>query len=394
VAGNGWAGWDPYDIKSHLLKLRARGTMSPQLMQQVLEREATDPAGVRAELGIAPQVNAKAMGLFLGSYALLGRLLPGHDFAGRLGQCEQWLMANAAPDLAGLGWGYPFDWESVVIIPAGTPTSVNSYHVGDAFWELWRLTGQEKWLERCRRVGDFLSQDLNQDQVDQDRLCFSYTPLDFYHVHNANLCVAEYLVRLGQALDNQEWRDLGRRAVNFALDDLSAQGHLTYWARGYEPSQANVGQIDHYHTAAELRSLARLHRLLPDWAQLEQGYRAYLDFYLERFFQDGAIPKIYPVDIHAAAEAAYILGEVAPESPRARQVLAGFIPWFLDNCRNLDGSFIYRLEMLQGRQHRLEIPYMRWGQAWTLRGLTQALAAALGAAALGSGEGSGQRCAA
>lgn len=383
VAGNGWAGWDPYDVKSHLLGQRAQGAISPQMLKDILEREAVDPAGVRAQLGITPQVNAKAMGLFLGSYALLGGLLPGQDFAPRLAQCEEWLMTHAAPGLSGLGWGYPFDWESVVIIPAGTPTSVNSYHVGDAFWELWRASGQAKWLERAAQVAQFLSQDLNQDQVGPESLCFSYTPLDFYHVHNANLCVAEYLVRLGQATDNPEWQDLGRQAVNFALGDLLEQGYLTYWARGFEPSQANVGQMDHYHTAAELRSLARLHRLLPEWAELARGLDTYLETYLARFFEDGRVPKIhpsqtYPVDIHAAAEAAYILGEVAGQSPQARQTLARFIPWFLDNCRNPDGSFIYRLEQVNGQTRRLEIPYMRWGQAWSLRGLTQALAAVRG----------------
>lgn len=382
VEGNGWAGYDPYDVKGWLLTQRRKGGLEPTKAQEILARERSHPAEVRRELGIAPQINAKAMGLFLGSYALLGGLLPGRDFTRQIAECEQWLLANTVPGLSGLGWGYPFDWESVVIIPAGTPTAVNSYHIGDAFWELWRSTGEAKWLERCLAVGDFLAGDLNQDRLDDQRICFSYTPLDFYHVHNANLCVAEYLARLGQAADRPQWVNLARQAVNFALTDLGQHGHLTYWARGYEPSPANVGQMDHYHTAAELRSLGRLSALFPEWEELAQGYQTYLDYYLVNFFESATVPKLhpnqtYPVDIHAPAEAAYILGQAAPTSEAARRVLANFIPWFLDRCVNPDGSFIARLDLVEGREEPQRFPYLRWGQAWTLRGLTSALAACL-----------------
>lgn len=382
VEGNGWAGYDPYDVQGWILTQRRKGGLDPAKAQEILARERSQPAEIRRELGIAPQVNAKAMGLFLGSYALLGGLLPGQDFSRQIAECEDWLLNNAAPGLSGLGWGYPFDWESVVIIPAGTPTAVNSYHIGDAFWELWQATGADKWRERCLAVGDFLAGDLNQDRLDDQRLCFSYTPLDFYHVHNASLCVAEYLARLGLAADRPQWVERARQAVNFALTDLSQHGHLTYWARGFEPSPANVGQMDHYHTAAELRSLGRLGGLFPEWEELAQGYQVYLDYYLTNFFESLTVPKLhpqqtYPVDIHAPAEAAYILGQAAPSDETARRALANFIPWFLERCVNPDGSFIARLDLVEGREEAQRFPYLRWGQAWTLRGLTSALAASL-----------------
>ncbi len=380
IQGNGWAGYDPYDVKEYVLHQVMAGRLDQEKAQEILRQDQQEPEALRRRLGIEPQVNAKAMGLFLGSYALLQGLIPERDFSRQVRQCADWLLQNPAPDMSGLCWGYPFDWESVVMIPAGTPTSVISYHVGDAFWDLYQITGQEQWLERCIAVAEFMSQDLNQDQVGEGCLCFSYTPLDFYHVHNANLCVAEYLIRLGQAADRPRWLELGRQAVAFALRDLLPHGHLTYWARGYEPGPANQGQIDHYHTAAELRSLYRLQRLLPREEDLARGFTTYMDFYLQHFFEDGTIPKIhpghtYPVDIHAAAEAAYILGETAPEITRAAQTLERFIPWFLDNCLNPDGSFIYRLVKDDKGLHKLTIPYMRWGQAWSMRGLVSALAA-------------------
>jgi hypothetical protein len=383
LENNGWAGYDPYDVKSYILGRIVTGKMKPQQVQQLLQRDAADPAGLRRELGIRPAVNAKAMALLLGAYLVLQELLPGRDFSRQIRETGQWLLDNPTPGMSGLAWGYPFDWESVVMIPAGCPTGVISYHAGDAFWLHWQASGEAAWLERCRSVATFMARDLNQDHLDPDTLCFSYTPLDFYHVHNASLCVAEFLVRVGQQVEEPEWVELGRKAVRFALRDLSAQGYLTYWARGFEPTTQNVDQIDHYHTAAELRSLLRLSRLLPDWEELVQATRRYLDFYLERFFEDGTIPKIhpqrtYPVDIHAAAEAAYVLGEAAADSEPAAAVLRRFLPWFLEQCANPDGSFLYQLTVVEGRTHKNRFPFLRWGQAWTMRGLASALAALSG----------------
>ena len=382
VTKNGWAGYDPYDVRSHILHQRVKGAITPQQADEIVMREARDPLGVRQKLGITPQVNAKAMGLFLGSYAQLAAMMPQEDLSGPAEQCQKWLLENPSPGMSGLCWGYPFDWESVVIYPAGTPTGVNSYHVGDAFWQLYKNSGGQVWLERCLSISQFMSQDLNRDLVSDDSVCFSYTPMDFNHVHNANLCVAEFLIRVGQEAGRQDLVELGRKGVNFALPDLEEQGYLTYWAKGHEPSPANVGQMDHYHTAAELRSLHRLKALWPDNAPLAAQFRRYLEFYLANFFQDGAIPKMHPAktisempfDIHAGAEAAYILGEVAPSHAGARETLERFLPWFLEHARNADGSFIYRLQEKDGQYFKNTFPFLRWGQAWTMRGLTSALA--------------------
>ncbi|MEW6263560.1 MAG: glycosyltransferase [Thermodesulfobacteriota bacterium] len=379
VRKNGWAGYDPYDVRAVLLGRTIAKIMNNRQAEELIRREQMEPDKVRSELEVKPRVNAKAMGLFLSSYALLSGLIPERDFSVQMDECARWLLDNPAKGLSGLCWGYPFDWDSVVIIPAGTPTSVISYHVADAFWALHQRSGDTVWLERCLSVADFLVQDINRDETGPDRHCFSYTPLDFYHVHNANLCVSELLVRLGRTAARPDLIELGRRGLNFALPYLSRQGYLTYWAEGYEPSPANVGQIDHYHCAADLRSLLRLTLCLPDQEELRTALEKYLKFYLETFFDPAGRPKIhprqtYPVDIHAAAEAAYVLGEAAPRFPAAKDKLALFLTWFLDNCRNPDGSFLYKIFEQNGREIKNGFPFLRWGQAWTMRGLTGALA--------------------
>ena len=380
IGQNGWAGFDPYDVKAFLLRQQIKASIPQAQIDQIKYWDEIHPEEIRRKLGIEPQINAKGMALFLNAYAQLNHLIKGNLFTKQITSCSDWLLNNAAENMHGLGWGYPFDWESVVIIPAGTPTSVNSYHAGDAFWELYRLEEKDQWLDLCVRVADFFAKDLNLDEVDDNRVCFSYTPLDYFHVHNANLCVAEFLIRIGKEIQHPEFVGLGEKAVQFAVSDFSKEGYLTYWARGYEPAPSNVDQIDHYHTAAELRSLFRLTARLPNRTDIRSVFERYLEFYLNHFFEKSKIPKIhpqrlYPMNIHAAAEAAYILGEIAPHYPEGLNVLSKFLPWFLDNCRNEDGSFIYTISEHNGNQHINRFPFIRWGQAWTLRGLTSALTA-------------------
>jgi tetratricopeptide (TPR) repeat protein len=374
----GWAGFDPYDIKSYLLRERVGGKISVRQAEEILMRERRNPGALRRELGVAPRVNAKAMGLFLSSYLELTSMWPAERFEDKINACLQWLLENRASGMQGYGWGYPFDWESVIIIPEGTPTAVISYHVGDAFWRLYRIEKDPQWLELCLQIADFLVHDLNRDDIDARRICFSYTPLDFYHIHNANLSVAEFLVRIGKETGLSKLTNLGEKALDFTLSDFASEGYLTYWARGYEPSEANVGQIDHYHTAAELRALFRLSKLLPKRPEIKERFEHYFEYYLAHFFHQNTIPKIhpknlYPINIHAAAEAAYILGETAVAYPEAMETATRFLPWFLDTFQNPDGSFAYQIERHQYTERKNRFPFLRWGQAWSMRGLVSSL---------------------
>ncbi|MBN1827856.1 MAG: glycosyltransferase [Deltaproteobacteria bacterium] len=377
ILSNGWRGYDPYDIPSYILGRKLQGVITEVEIQEIQECIRRDPEGGRKALGIEPQVNAKAMGLFLSSYADLSRYCATKEFHKPIEECLTWLLENPSKNIEGLGWGYPFDWESVVMIPKGVPTSVNSYHIGDGFWKLHTSTDDGKWLSICLNIADFFTKSLNRDIISDNETCFSYTPLDFYHVHNANLSVSEFLIRLGKETASDDLVELGMKGLRFAFRDLQDQGFLTYWARGYEPSPQNIGQIDHYHSAAELRCLYRLMNALPDHTKLRTLFERYLSFYHQHFFHEGTVPKIhparlYPINIHAAAEAAYILGETAVDYPASKDILMRFLPWLLNNFRNGDGSFGFEITNSKGKQDKNMFPFLRWGQAWAFRGLTTA----------------------
>ncbi|MBI9079221.1 MAG: hypothetical protein JEY79_05715 [Pseudodesulfovibrio sp.] len=380
VRSNGWAGYDPYDLPGYLFDCRTMGTPVSKEAEAILRRrDQDDPLGVRCELGIAPKVNAKSMGLFLGAYCLLQDVLPGQDYSVEVLACDEWLAQNSVSGFAGTGWGYPFNWESYVVIPAGVPTAVNSCHVGDGYRAMFKSTGSVLWLERCLRISDFLLNDLNVDRVPGRGCCFSYTPIDFFHVNNANLGTAEFLLWTGLEGGREEFVNAGLDALAFSLSDFDDRGALAYWAEGFEPKPDLAGFMDHYHTAAELRSLLRICRMFPERNDVNEAFQSYFQFYLDAFFDVESRPVLrpgfdwLPFDIHAGAEAAYLLGEMLPDHPAAKEKLMVFLPWFLDSCRNADGSFIHRIEMRDGEQLVRPFPFLRWGQAWVLRGLASVL---------------------
>ena len=66
------------------------------------------------------KINPKAMGLFAYSYILLAHhhkdnILLSEKYREKTKVCIDWLLKNAVKDFGGMGWGYPFDWQSVYI---------------------------------------------------------------------------------------------------------------------------------------------------------------------------------------------------------------------------------------------------------------------------------------
>jgi len=153
VISHNWTGYDPYDIKGTRFYLRlAQGGSFPiktvrRFFDAFVERS---PTLARKVFRIKPTINAKAMGLFMGAYTILYSVNHKIEYLERSIQCAEWLMKNASLGYSSLCWGYPFDWQSRVFIPKGTPSSVVSAVIGDGFWQLASVTGQKKYYDICK----------------------------------------------------------------------------------------------------------------------------------------------------------------------------------------------------------------------------------------------------
>lgn len=384
---NGWAGYDPYDLLGTPLFLRLqRVTRQSSLVERgtaraLLRLERDYPLVMRRAFRVKKQINAKGMGLLASGYLNWFRATGEPRFRAKALECLAWLQANPSVGYHGLSWGYPFDWQSKVFIPKGTPSAVVSSVVGDAFWRAYRLFNDKQYLDVCTRICEFFLADLNVDRLENGSICFSYTPVDDFHVHNANLFAAEFLVRVGKETANAEWVRWGESAANYSLDEQNPDGSLYYWGRvqnDYHPDHR-----DHYHSGFEIRSLYGIGKWTGE-ARYVDAARRYYEFYRDNYWArsgSALIPKMtpastYPIDIHTCAEALLCNTMVSTEWSAASEVLTAVSLWIIENMQTRNGWFIY---MIREDGRRVEIPYLRWGQAWMLAGLSAYLLAASGA---------------
>ncbi|MBN1956146.1 MAG: hypothetical protein JW900_14005 [Anaerolineae bacterium] len=369
LVNNGWAGYDPYDLPGLPAFIRPAGLPAQTLRRAALKAGYYFPRALRRLFGVPRMINAKGMGLFAEGYRLLYEVMNEERYLRRAQEALAWLEANAAVGYAGPCWGYPFDWQSRVLIPRGTPSSVVSATVGHAFWGFYQMTGEQHYLDVCRRICEFFLHDLRIDRFDDGHICFSYTPIDTFHVHNANLFVADFLVRVGLAAREDRYVDHGMQAVAYTLGQQNDDGSICYWGRDQESSC----NIDHYHSGFEIRCLHGVWKGTAD-ARVYRALQAYYAFYRERLFQ-GHVPKmtparLYPVDVHSCAEAILCHSTLAPDFPAAWDDLWSTVPWILREMQHREGWFIYRIARLPGGVRcSIRIPYIRWGQAWMLRSL-------------------------
>jgi hypothetical protein len=183
-------------------------------------------------------------------------------------------------------------------------------------------------------------------------------------VHNANVLGASLLIRLAGVTGDGELRRLAHESLAYTLDCQHPDGSWTYAER--EGSR----WVDSFHTGFVLQAI---HTFLAcgEGEQYRDAFDRGVAFYADRFFLEDGTPKyyadqVYPVDIHSPAQALAffpLLGEAH------RSLSLRIARWLFDYMRAPEGYFYFRY--LPGFTNR--IPYIRWGQAWTLHGLTTLL---------------------
>jgi hypothetical protein len=379
LAQNGWKGYDPYDIKAvpWVLELTEKGNNSKFwafFREFVFEFFYTFPAFSRNLLRITQEINPKAMGLFSTGYLDLYKITYDKSFLEKSLNCLDWLMHNKIKVNGGSGWGYPFEWQSGQRIPRNTPNGIVTTAVGDAFWNHYQYTNDKKYLDECTRICKFLVS-LPVDKIDVEKICFSYTPVFINHIHNLNLFVAEFLIKTGINVNNNDWIESGIKAVNYTVSSQLENGLFDYNGPP-EPAQKHY---DNYHTGFVLRMLHSIDKLIEREdvkLALKKGYNSYIT----NFFESETIPKLTPrkkyrIDIHSCAESILCLTTLSDIFPEAIQNAGKVLNWSIENLQDNSGYFYYGIlkSRLTGLKFRSKIPYLRWGQAWMLRAISRYL---------------------
>ena len=368
-------GWDPYDIKGLDISLKIQRLGNKSFFGKVIRKlyfDFTDlfPNISRKFLNIKPLENAKGVGLVLTSYSKLYKITNDKTYLKKALKYVDWLEKNRGTKYAGYNWGYPFDWQSAVFIPKGTPSSVVTYTVGNGFYELYKATNEKKYLDICIGICEFFTKDLNITYKNNNKICHSYTPLDDYQVHNANLFVGEFLVKIGKEINKKEWIDRGIKCANFAISQQQEEGFIPYWGleQTNEYSSGNI-RNDHYHMGFEIRMLYSIWKMI-DLEYIKNSWQKYFDFYLNNMFNNKGIPKLtkdsyYPVNIHSIAESIFCLSTLNEYYRNLDDKIVKIIKFAQEELEFKKGEYCYLVKKLSlFGEYKLKIPMYRWGQAW------------------------------
>jgi hypothetical protein len=378
--GEAWAGYDPYDglNSSPARLLPIRDKFSRTALTQLVKRS---PFNLRPLLGINKSLNPKGLALAARAIIILaeggGESLPPDLFEDRdrasyalddtadSFETDLRFLFHKLVELRSGGyseacWGYNFDWQSrAFFAPRGTPNVVCTAFAAHAFFDWHEKSGSRSALELAQSSCRFLL-----DRINRTQDAFSYTPLDHSRVHNVNLLAAELLARAYAVCGGDEYREAAERAVSFTLARQRDDGS---WLYGEGNSQA---WIDSFHTGFIIVSLKQIIKHLGrgDWAaQLIAAH----EFYERRFFLADGTPsyyhdRLYPIDVHSAAQAVITFTEMTDLVSNAEKMANRAVEWAIKNLQDRAGFFYFQ----RHRFYTIKTPHIRWAQAWMLYALS------------------------
>jgi rhamnogalacturonyl hydrolase YesR len=356
-----YRGYDPYDALNSSF-LRRASLKRKYLRILFIQAVKRSPVNLRPLLGIRKDYNPKGIGLLLWGYSKLYKLQRINQYLEKVEHLLTILKSMKSKEYSGNSWGYNFDWQSrAFYVPKYTPTVVNSSFVGHALLDAYEYTGIREALDLAIPIKDFISNDLNRHE-EGGMSCFSYTPLDHYFVHNANLLGASLLIRLYSLIGGEALKSLALSSLAYSMRRQREDGSWPYAER--EGAQ----WIDSFHTGFNLQGI----KCFLDRGHAEE-YRPQFDkgvkFYKEHFFLEDGTPKyfhdrIYPIDIHCSTQAVVFFSQMGPGyHGLAEKVLN----WLIHNMQDPKGYFYFQ----KTRYYTNRIAYIRWSQAWAFHALTQ-----------------------
>ncbi len=347
AAAQDFLGHDPHDLLTSPLLRRVKKPLA-RLMAVQLGRRS--PVNLHTLFRVPPAENPKALALFIMGL-LRVREAASPDWKKEAEKLGARLLASIHTDG---GWGYSFPWQSRThFLPARTPNIVTTSFVGSALIKLYELTSFPTLLEPIQRAAQYIS------SIQTELPAFGYAANDPQIVFNASLLGAEFLLRAGTVLSNDEYLSLSRSAAEFVADRQRADGG---WNYGLEPSQQ---WEDSFHTGFVIVSMNSIARILGDESLAYSAHRGF-EYYKKTFLEpDGAIryfpAKRYPIDAHALGQAMLTFETFGDHETALR-----IAEWSIENMRSQEGFFYYQRHPFFTNK----IPYLRWSNAWMFLGLS------------------------
>ncbi len=325
-----YKGFDPYDgLLSPLSRLNI--PLYRLIFQQVVKRSGE---GVRRILKIKKTHNPKGLALFLWAYSLMGD------------ECrakEVWnlLRKYSISTNGGVGFGYPFPWQSSVFyVPQNTPNVIVTSFVVFALSYAIKRFG---WKQDLTSFIPFYERTLNFFKDDNGKYWLSYTPYDKLRIFNSSVLGALAYIMCG-----------GKKEIPLLISET-----LRYYQRDdggwvYGLDRPTMNYIDNIHTAYNLWGLTGIMNTLREHSIKEVILRGY-GFYKRNLFTKNGLPKSrinkVKFDTHDVS-VSIITFKIFKDEDKAENLMT----WALNKLVNDDGS------VFNGPGDKRV--FMRWSVAW------------------------------
>lgn len=362
-----YSGYDPYDgLESRvfratpLKRLKAARLAWIQLMKR-------SPLNFRPLLLVPRSRNPKGIALCASALLKLSRAWGNPNYVHEARSLLDWLISHQTHGYSGCSWGYNFDWQSrEFFAPKGTPNAICTIFVANAFLDAFEQLGDHQYLELAQRGCDFILNHLVAESGDE--LYIRYVPNADAQVHNVNFLGAALLARTCSHAQEDQLLKAARKAVTFSIRRQNADGS---WCYGESPDQR---WIDNFHTGFNLVALSRYRWYTAD-PSFDEALRCGYDFWDQNFFMSDGTPKyyhdkLYPLDIHCAAQGILTYLEFAARDEEGLTKAQRIASWALQHMRSPQGFFYHQ----KHRWYTIRIPYIRWSQAWMFYALSTLLA--------------------
>jgi len=372
IINNDFLGYDPYDaLNSKFFEFFP----SKFFKLGVTQFFVYSPINFRPIFCVDKGMNPKGLGLLLQalSIAKIDGFLKRNDYNKITSNISKKLLEVSSRAYSGYCWGFNFPWQDLSrFSDRYLPTIVNTSFIGNGILDLYNITKEEKYLNIAKSSRDFILNDLNRFE-NENGICFSYTPIDKNIVHNASLLGTAFLSRLNSITGNKNDLELIENVLNFSLHYQNDKG---YWPYNLNNATGKEKMQIDFHQGFILDSLMDISKYTDiDHKKLKFAIKKGIDFYYKYQFNGGKgkwrWPKKWPIDIHHQAQGIITFSKYYDFSNEEKYLKASeqILEYTIKNFKASNGPFYYQKWPILTNK----IDYLRWSDAWMLKGLAEYL---------------------
>lgn len=369
-ADSGYRGWNKHDgLNSPLLRLLLGWGRWPRMV--AIQGVMRFPLNLRPLLLVPKVYNPKGLALFAQARLDLWRLDRKESDLLEARRLLALLSELRSPgDWGGICWGYHYPWQDPgFFAPANTPNAVVTAFVCEAFLDVYRSTGEARYLETVGSAIGFFTRDLKVLKREPGELCLGYMPLPMtMRVMDVSILIGAVMAQYSALAGDVRIRDTAGDLVNYVVRRQTEEGAWFYT----DPPEDSRIRHDNYHTGFILDALWRCMEATGEhhWGE---SYRKGLDFYAEHLFNPDGSPRWmsdqdHPHDIHGAAQGILTFSRHLDSLPGLAEKIAD---WTLANMYHPEGRFYYQ----RRRGYTKRFTLLRWCNGWMVRALARYLTA-------------------